>query len=72
MEVDKGPVVVAVPPALRTALKAEPRAKTRFDRLAPSHKKAYAHWISSAKQTETRERRVRAAVQMLIEGKTLG
>jgi len=71
MELDKGPVVVAIPPALRTALKAEPRAKVMFDQLAPSHQKAYAQWIISAKRTETRDRRVRAAVQMLIEGKTL-
>ncbi len=71
MELDKGPVVVAVPPALRTALKAEPRAKTVFDKLAPSHQKAYANWISSAKRAETRDARVREAVRMLAEGRTL-
>ncbi len=71
MELDMSPAIVAVPPALRTALKAEPRAKGVFDQLARSHQEAYAHWISSAKRTETRDRRVREAIQMLHEGKTL-
>jgi uncharacterized protein YdhG (YjbR/CyaY superfamily) len=70
-QIDKGRAIVAVPPALRTALKAAPRAKAAFDRLAPSHRKAYAQWISSAKGVETRDRRARSAVKMLMEGKTL-
>lgn len=72
LALDTGPVVVAVPPALRTALKAKPRAKAVFDRLAPSHRKAYARWISSAKRMETQDRRAREAVRMIVEGKTLG
>jgi uncharacterized protein YdeI (YjbR/CyaY-like superfamily) len=71
VRLDKGPAVVSVPPALQTALKAAPRAKATFDNLAPSHRKAYAQWISSAKRAETLDRRVRSAVQMLIKGKTL-
>jgi hypothetical protein len=68
---DEGPVVVDIPPALQKALKAKERAKTVFDGLAPSHRKAYAQWISSAKRPETRDGRVRAAVQMLLEGRTM-
>jgi uncharacterized protein YdhG (YjbR/CyaY superfamily) len=70
-KLEKGRAVVAIPPALRTALKAEPQAKAAFDHLAPSHRKAYAQWISSAKGVETRDRRARGAVKMLMEGKTL-
>ena len=71
LQLDKDPPVVPIPPDLRTALKEAPRAKAAFDRLAPSHRKAYAQWISSAKGAETRDRRARSAVQMLMEGKTL-
>jgi uncharacterized protein YdhG (YjbR/CyaY superfamily) len=71
LELDRGPAVVAAPPALRAALKAEPRAKATFDKLAPSHRKAYAQWISSAKRAETQDRRARSAVQMLMKGQTL-
>ena len=71
LQLHKGPAVVAVPRALRVALKAEPRAKAAFDKLAPSHRKAYAQWISSAKRAETQDRRARSAIQMLMEGKTL-
>lgn len=71
LQLDKGPAVVAIPPALRTALKAASRAKAAFDRLASSHRKAYAQWISSAKRAETQGRRARSAIQMLMEGKTL-
>jgi len=31
---DKGPAVIAIPPALRAALRATPRAKATFERLA--------------------------------------
>jgi uncharacterized protein YdhG (YjbR/CyaY superfamily) len=72
LELDKGPAVIAIPPALRAALKAAPRAKATFDKLAPSHRKAYSQWISSAKRAETQDRRARSAVQMLLKGKTLG
>ncbi len=68
---DESPVAVAIPAALQNALKGEPRAKAVFDRLAPSHRKAYTEWISAAKRPETRDRRVRAALQMLVEGKAL-
>ena len=60
-----------IPPALRKALKAKERAKMVFDGLAPSHRKAYSQWISSAKRPETRDGRVRAAVQMLLDGRTM-
>jgi uncharacterized protein YdhG (YjbR/CyaY superfamily) len=62
----------AIPLSLRKALKAAPRAKSAFDHMAPSHRKAYAQWVSSAKGAETRDRRAQSAVKMLMEGKTLG
>src|SRR5512142_88689 len=71
LEPDEGPVQVELPPALETALEAEPRAKESFEALAPSHRKAYAVWVGSAKQDSTRDERARKAVGMLLEGKKL-
>lgn len=59
-----------VPPALMSALKKEPRARAAFERLAPSHRKAYVQWVSEAKREETRDRRARSAVQKLISSKS--
>ncbi|MBI3046904.1 MAG: YdeI/OmpD-associated family protein [Acidobacteria bacterium] len=54
------------------ALKANPKAWSHFQALAPSHRRRYLLWIGSAKQEETRQRRLREAVRLLIKGKELG
>jgi bifunctional DNA-binding transcriptional regulator/antitoxin component of YhaV-PrlF toxin-antitoxin module len=64
---DARPVVIRVPGDLRSALGPE---QARFDRLAPSHRKAFVQWIESAKQAATRERRVAQAVEMVRRGET--
>lgn len=71
LEPHTGTVAVPLPPALRKALASKPRVKAIFDRLAPSHRKAYAQWVGSAKRPETRARRARGAVEMIREGRTL-
>ena len=71
VEPHTGPIVVPLPPALRKALAAEPQAKAIFDRLAPSHRKAYAQWVGSAKKAETRDRRIRKTLELIRQGKTL-
>jgi len=70
MKPDKGRSAVDIPPVLRAALSAAPRAKAAFDALAPSHRTEYVRWIGSARKEETRDRRVLAAVRMLEEGGT--
>ncbi|MGA8303689.1 MAG: YdeI/OmpD-associated family protein [Thermoplasmata archaeon] len=46
-------------------------ARPNFDRLAPSHRKAFLQWIASAKREETRQRRVATATRMVRDGRTL-
>jgi uncharacterized protein YdeI (YjbR/CyaY-like superfamily) len=60
---------VAVPPALAAALDADPRARSAFDALSPSHQREYAEWIAEAKREQTRERRIATALEWIAEGK---
>ena len=42
-----------------------------FASLAPSHRKEYVAWIEEAKRSETRQRRIARAVDMIAEGRKL-
>lgn len=53
-------------------LKTNANAWAAFERLPPSHRRAYVAWIDAAKREETRERRVHEAIAMLSAGKKLG
>jgi uncharacterized protein YdeI (YjbR/CyaY-like superfamily) len=66
------PLDAAVPRYIERALKAEPAAWQFFTTLAPSYRRAYVGWIGAAKREETRERRLREAVQRLAKGEKLG
>jgi hypothetical protein len=66
---DDKPRTVEVPKELEAALKKNPKAAGFFAGLSPSCKKQYAEWIESAKQAETKERRVAKAVELLVAGK---
>jgi hypothetical protein len=68
IERDDAPREVKVPEALATALAGDPEARAVFDGLAFTHRKEYATWIAEAKKDETRERRVRRALEMLHGG----
>ena len=68
IERDNAPREVEVPDALATALAADAEARAAFDVLAFTHRKEYATWIAEAKKDETRERRVRRALEMLRSG----
>ncbi len=70
LELDTQPREVEVPEALATALASDPAAKAAFDGMAFSHRKEYARWITEAKREETRQSRVRKALEMLREGRT--
>jgi hypothetical protein len=63
--------VVNVPTDLKKALSTNEKAKTSFERMAPSHKKAYVQWITEAKTRETRANRIGKAIQQISIGKTL-
>jgi Bacteriocin-protection, YdeI or OmpD-Associated/Domain of unknown function (DUF1905) len=70
VELDMAPREVEVPEALAAALATDPQAGASFERMAFTHRKEYARWIAEAKQEETRQRRVRQALEMIRAGKT--
>jgi uncharacterized protein YdeI (YjbR/CyaY-like superfamily) len=70
LALDTAPRTVEVPPALAEALATDPAAAAAFERLAASHRKEYARWITEAKRDDTRDRRVQQALEMIRAGKS--
>ena len=68
---DTSAVVDSIPADLKKALSQNAKAETYFRKMAPSHRKAYVQWIEQAKKAETRESRLKKAIHMLLQGKTL-
>jgi uncharacterized protein YdeI (YjbR/CyaY-like superfamily) len=66
------PKVLAVPPYVASALKKQPAAWKNFNALAPSYQRHYIMWITMAKQEETRQRRLKEALQRLGRNEKLG
>ena len=58
-----------VPTDLRNALEAAPSALALWTEITPIARRDWIHWITSAKQAETRARRIRNACSMLASGK---
>jgi hypothetical protein len=58
-----------VPADLRKALAAAPKARGLWSDITPIARTDWIHWIISAKQPETRARRVKNACSMLAAGK---
>jgi hypothetical protein len=58
-----------VPADLRRALAAAPKARTLWSDITPVSRRDWIQWITSAKQAETRVRRVENACKMLASGK---
>jgi Bacteriocin-protection, YdeI or OmpD-Associated/Domain of unknown function (DUF1905) len=58
-----------VPADLRRALAAAPKAKALWSDITVLARRDWIHWISSAKQAETRVRRIKNACSMLAGGK---
>jgi uncharacterized protein YdeI (YjbR/CyaY-like superfamily) len=66
------PSLARIPPYIQEALKNHPAAWSFFESLAPSHRRMYLGWIDSAKQQETKTRRLEEALRMLAAGQKLG
>jgi len=66
------PKVLLVPEFMEQGLRGKKQAWENFMRLAPSHKRDYVLWISSAKREETRVKRLQEAIQLLSQNKKLG
>ena len=58
-----------VPADLRKVLAAAPTAKAKWKDLTPIARRDFISWIDSAKQPETRRRRIERACSMLAAGK---
>jgi hypothetical protein len=59
-----------VPADLRAALAtAEPKARAIWEDITPIARRDWIQWVTSAKQAETRTRRVKNACSMLASGK---
>src|SRR6266403_4321517 len=58
-----------LPTDLRKALAATPMAKAEWSNLTPIARRDFISWIDSAKQPETRRRRIDRACDMLAAGK---
>jgi hypothetical protein len=66
---DTAPREVSVPEDLARALAADPKAQAFFDKLSYSSKQRHVLSVEGAKTQETRERRVKRAVEMCREGR---
>jgi len=71
LELDTEERQVVVPNDLAQVFVNQPLAKEAFVKLSNSHKKEYVNWILSAKQEETRRRRIEKAVELLSQGKKI-
>ena len=70
-DLDTSPVEVSIPKDFATALASTPGANAEFEKMAPSHKKAYVSWIRSAKTQGTRANRIDKAIVMIVAKKRL-
>jgi hypothetical protein len=68
LEEDLEERIVEVPADLQEALKAEPDAQAVFTKLSYTHQKEYVRWVTEAKHTETRARRINQTVERLVKG----
>jgi uncharacterized protein YdeI (YjbR/CyaY-like superfamily) len=61
-----------LPAYMKQALMTNTRAWENFQKLAPSYRRNYILWITSARQEATREKRLREAIALLEKNEKLG
>jgi uncharacterized protein YdeI (YjbR/CyaY-like superfamily) len=66
------PPIPDLPPYIARALKANPKAWSFFQELAPSYRRHFVGWIHTARRPETRAKRIRESIALLAGGKKLG
>lgn len=69
---DSVEIRMETPKALRDALEKNDRARKAYEKLAPSRKKQFLWWIKSAKRDETKEKRIKETIRLLVENKSPG
>jgi uncharacterized protein YdeI (YjbR/CyaY-like superfamily) len=72
IQAEKKEVDITMPEAMMEELKFNAAARENYNKLAPSHKKLYLRWITSAKKEETILKRIKEAIGLLEKGKKLG
>lgn len=60
---------VDTPDYMMTALRKNKKAMATFEGLPPSHRREYVEWVVEAKADDTRERRLKTAIEWMAEGK---
>ncbi len=60
---------IPVPEDLAKALRGNARARATWEKFSPSHRREYLEWITEAKTTPTRARRLATTLEWLAEGK---
>ena len=66
------PSIPELPGYIGAAIRANPKAWSFFQTLAPTYRRHFVVWVHIAKRAGTRERRLREAVALLAAGKKLG
>ena len=61
---------LVVPDYFNAALKRNKNAQATFESFSYSHKKEYVEWVTEAKREETREQRLKTAIEWLAQGKS--
>ena len=61
-----------LPLEIEKVLKRNGKAWNNFNNLAPGYRKHYILWLTTAKKTETRKKRLEEAIRLLAENKKLG
>jgi len=61
-----------IPEFVEKALNANKKARANFENLAPSYRRLYIRWITTARREETQRRRLAEAIRLLEQNKKLG
>lgn len=60
---------VELPEKIEAALRSEPAVWEAFEKLSPSHRRAYILWLADAKKPETFQRRLQTLKREVLAGK---
>ena len=69
---DRPTISLTMPKEFAAALAKNKKAKTFFDKLAPTYQKHFIAWIVIAKREETKKRRIKESITLIEQGKKLG
>lgn len=66
---DTEPRTVEIPTDFKKLLNENEVVNAFFEKLSYTHQKEYVQWIEGARKQETRERRMKKAIEMMSKGK---